>query len=281
MSTQIEIINPVDGSRMVWLKNEFTEVNYDDMNHQSVQKAVSLELVLEMGKGYLDAGANLGDFGIPMALALKNIGRSDIKVYCIDPDLNKCEFMKEIVKLNNLDDASIQIINVGLSDKVGNFSLNPYVVVDCGDYTGAWQYMEDEDGMEFTTLDKLWKSGIIGPIGLFNLDAQWAEERILTGGTEFLTTYKPLILMEYWVVTGRFADGSVHTAIPGYADTRGRNSTFDERSFQLMNDDEFKKIFDILDISVSKRKYNTEKITKFGEHPWKEWDILLEFNKKD
>ena len=58
----------------------------------------------------------------------------------------------------------------------------------------------------------------------------------------------------------------------------GRNSTFTERSSHLMNDIQFKKIFDSLGISVSKRKFNTEKITKFGEHPWKEWDILLEFN---
>jgi FkbM family methyltransferase len=279
MSTQIEIINPVDGSRLKWLKNEFTESNYDDMTHQCIQKAVSLELVLEMGKGYLDVGANLGDFGIPMALALKNAARSDIKVYCLDPDFEKCEFMREIVELNNLDSGSIQIINIGLSDKVGNFSLSSSVVQDCGHYTGGWQYIPDENGMEFTTLDKLWEHNLIGPIGVFQLDAQWAEERILMGGKEFLTSYKPLILMEYWPATGYFADGGIHTATPGYPNTRGRNPSFDERCSRLMNDDQFKKIFDSLDISVSKRKFNTEKITQYGEHPWKEWDFLLEFNK--
>jgi len=280
MSTQVEIINPVDGSHMKWLKNKFTESNRAGLSIGMVQKALSLELVLEMGKGYLDIGAHMGDFGIPMAAALKRVGRQDITVYCIEPDEGKCDFMREVIKINDLGDDSIKVINKGLSDKIGKFSPSPLVMRDCGNSTGGWQYITDPDGIEFTTLDQLWEEGVIGSVGLFNLDAQWAEPQILMGGKKYLTTYRPLILMEYWKVTSRLADNCVNTAVPGYPNTRGWNPSFQLRAEQLQNDDDFRDVFNQLGIMVSERKYNTEKITPFGEHSWKEWDILLEFNKK-
>ena len=79
--------------------------------------------------------------------------------------------------------------------------------------------------------------------------------------------------MEYWEVTGRYPDGSVHTAKPGYPRKypgylNGKNPSLRHRSNQINNDPEFKPVFDLLGLTVSRRKFNTEKMTKFGEHLW-------------
>ena len=160
-----EVKNPIDESKMLWINNEYTIKNHGGMDVVSsvygiignarLQKALSLEYVLEMGKGVLDIGAHLGDYGIPLALALKNLGREDIMVYCIEPTPEKCEFMNEVIKLNNLDDTTIKVINKGLSDASRKFDVSPEAKMECGINTGGWQWIPNEDGDEFTTLDHL------------------------------------------------------------------------------------------------------------------------------
>ena len=72
------------------LRNDFSKNNWPNPAHQEKQKKFSLKYVLEKGKGVLDIGAHLGDFGISLAIALKNLNRTDIKVYCIEPTYEKC-----------------------------------------------------------------------------------------------------------------------------------------------------------------------------------------------
>ena len=235
----IVVENPIDKKPMIWIDNEFSKNNWPNPAHQEMQKEFSLKYILAKGKGVLDIGAHLGDFGISLAIALKNCNRTDIKIYCIEPSYEKCIFMNQLCKMNNLGN-SIKIINVGISDKEGIYSVSAKEKNKWGRNTGGWQWTPSENGIKFTTLDNLWKEGIIGEIGFFWLDAQWMKKEVLLGGKGLLTHCKPYILMEYWSYNGYEDDNitvNCNTIKPG---------TLEE----LENDKEFKEVFNELNIKV-------------------------------
>ena len=201
----------------------------------------------------LDIGAHIGDFGLCMAKALKNLNRNDIMVYCIEPAKSKCDFMKEVKKVNELE--NVTIICKGLSDKVGRFSVKRHGFAgldNLGRNTGGWQWTKDENGIEFTTLDHLYSNKMIDAISFFWLDAQWSEEIILKGGKTYLSKFKPYILMEYW------------PCIKYHHDNESVMHTVEGSRQDLLNDNTFKKIFDENKITVSNKGREFD-------------DILLEF----
>ena len=201
----------------------------------------------------LDIGAHIGDFGLCMAKALKNLNRSDIMVYCIEPAKSKCDFMEEVKKVNELE--NVTIICKGLSDKVGRFSVKRHGFAgldNLGRNTGGWQWTKDENGIEFTTLDHLYSNKMIDAISFFWLDAQWSEELILKGGKTYLSKFKPYILMEYW------------PCIEYHHDNESVMHTVEGSRQDLLNDNTFKKIFSENKITVSNKGMEFD-------------DILLEF----
>ncbi len=253
MEGLIQISNPIDGKPMFWFHNNFTINNWPDPEHQARQKKESLKYILDKGKGVLDIGAHIGDYGLCMAKALKNLNRTDIMVYCIEPTKSKCDFMEEVKKVNELE--NVTIICRGLADKVGKFSVKRHGFAgldNLGRNTGGWQWTKDENGIEFTTLDYLYHNKMIGPIGFFWLDAQWSEEIILKGGKTYLSKFKPYILMEYW------------PCIKYHQDNESVMHTVEGSRKDLLNDNNFKKIFSENKITVS------DKGREFD-------DILLEF----
>ena len=253
MEGLIQISNPIDGKPMFWFNNDFTVNNWPGPEHQAQQKRESLKYILEKGKGVLDIGAHIGDFGLCMAKALKNLNRTDIMVYCIEPTKSKCEFMEEVKKANELE--NVTIICKGLADKVGRFSVKRHGFAgldNLGRNTGGWQWTKDENGVEFTTLDYLYNNKMIGAIGFFWLDAQWSEEIILKGGKNYLSKFKPYILMEYW------------PCIEYHQDNESVMHTVEGSREDLLNDKSFKKIFSENKITVSNKGREFD-------------DILLEF----
>lgn len=249
------IQNPIDDSKMIWCHNEFTIKNFPGPDFQKEQKRESFRYVLEKGKGVLDIGAHIGDYGLCLAHALKNINRSDITVYCIDPTPEKCQFMEVMKKVNNLE--NVKVICRGISNQNKNYSVKSYGssgLNACRINTGGWQWTSDKHGIEFTTLDDLYNENEIGPIGFFWLDAQWSEEKILQGGKKYLSTYKPYILMEYCPCTLYHPDGETVM-------------TVSEGTKEMLRDDlNFQRIFSENNIQIS------DKVNKFE-------DILLEFKK--
>ena len=112
----IIINNPIiDNINMLWIENEFTENNYPNPFFQHEQKKESLKYIIEKNQNVIDVGAHIGDYGLCLAHALSNIKMNNIIVYCIDPSIEKFNFMKKIKYLNNLE--NIKIICKGLTDK--------------------------------------------------------------------------------------------------------------------------------------------------------------------
>lgn len=196
----IIINNPIiDNINMLWIENEFTENNYPNPFHQHEQKKESLKYIIEKNQNVIDVGAHIGDYGLCLAHALSNIKMNNIIVYCIDPSIEKCNFMKKIKDLNNLE--NIKIICKGLTDKDNiKYNVNDGII-EVGKNTGGWQWIEDKNGLSFTTLDNLYSQGLIDNIGFMWLDAQWNEDKILKGGLNTLQKFKPYIFMEYDIPT--------------------------------------------------------------------------------
>ena len=235
----IVVQNPIDNKPMIWIDNDFSRNNWPNPAHQEKQKKFSLKYILEKGKGVLDIGAHLGDFGISLAIALKNLNRTDIKVYCIEPTYEKCIFMKQLCDINNLGD-SIKIINCGINNKKGIYSVSKKEKDKWGSNTGGWQWTPSENGTNFTTLDDLWNENIIGDIGFFWLDAQWMEREVLLGGEKLLKSCKPYILMEYWSYNG-FEDDNI---------TVNQNTIKPGSLEELKNDNIFIDVFNKLNIRI-------------------------------
>lgn len=251
---KIEIENPIDGKIMYWYDNDFTKINFPGPNFQKEQKKSSLKYILEKGKGVLDIGAHIGDYGICMAKALTNLNREDVIVYCIDPSEYKCDFMEQVKKDNNLN--NVKIICAGLTDKVGRYSVKEHGfggTERCRRNSGGWQWTKDPKGKKFTTLDKLYENNKIGEIGFFWFDAQWSEYKIMVGGQKYLTENRPYILMEYYPCR-RFHEDKESVV-------KVRQGTKDE----LSKDKKFVRLFKKYDIVIS------EKGSEFE-------DILIEFN---
>jgi FkbM family methyltransferase len=244
---EITTKNPIDGSDFLWIENDFSINNLPGLDFEVPQKKGSLKYILEKDLGVIDAGAHIGDYGIPLAHSLLNLNKEHITVYCIDPCEKKCEYMSDVVKLNNLP--NVKILNYGLSDNDSRHEtcqdgrggkLNPYNLKNRN--TGAWQYKKSPNGTPFTTLDKLYDSKIIDSIGFFWLDAQWMELEILRGADRFLKKHKPYILMEYWPIQTFCQDGV------------SANITRRGTKIELSEDRSFKEVFENLGISISKKK---------------------------
>lgn len=251
----VVINNPIDPkNKMLWLNNTFTKNNFPGPDFQKDQKRNALKYILEKGKGVIDCGAHIGDFGVCLAVALKELKRSDIVVYCIDPSIEKCNFMKQVCELNNLNETNIKVLNFGLSDKIGKYSIGSKHRDGDGtkpSNTGGWQWIEDKNGIEFKTLDHLYNEKIIDEIGFFWMDAQWMEYNIITGGSLFLNKCKPYILMEYAPETELYSNGIVKKYHYG-----SKN--------ELANDKKFQELFKTVGIKISNKGNELS-------------DILLEF----
>jgi FkbM family methyltransferase len=238
-SNVIDIINPIDGNYIKWNNNDFASNNWPDVKYQGSQKKTSLKYILKKNQNIIDTGAHIGDYGVPLACALRNLN-SNLKVYCIEPSKKKCIFIEEMCSLNNLN--NLQVINLGLSNKEEAFSVancGSGGLITNGKNTGAWQWITDFNGTKFSTLDKLYENKIIENIGFIWLDVQWMEKEVLEGGEKLIKNCKPYILMEYWPVSKYASDNKtvINTNI----------GTINE----LKNDIQFNNVFQKLNIKIS------------------------------
>jgi FkbM family methyltransferase len=168
-----------------------------DIKKHIVKNSVNLP------KGYsiIDCGAHIGDGAIPIADALRYNNRMDIKVYALDPSLEKCEFIKKIAKLNNL--YNVIVLQTGLSDKEKTYKANKkwYQFTNTGaTYWTETCNEETDDYLEkirFTTLDLLVDGGYISEkIGYIHLDVEDMESKAIIGALRTIKKSKPILSLE-------------------------------------------------------------------------------------
>jgi FkbM family methyltransferase len=191
-------VNPIDKSLfLLWEDSKFTYDNWPGLYYDENEKREIFELCKQNKQGYgvIDVGAHIGDLAIPLAQALDNIGRSDIIIYAIDPSRDKCDFIERMALINSL--SNITVIHTGLTDVEKVMSAN------CGvGNTGGCRWTNDStlsESLQFVTIDSLVNSGKIGPVGLYHIDVEGMEEKVLRGSKDLINMFRPIICLEKWI----------------------------------------------------------------------------------
>lgn len=202
----IKIINPIDGSVMLWEESGFTKNNFPGPDYEIQEKRDIFEYAKnnKYNHGIIDVGAHIGDLSIPLALALKNIDRDDVIVYVIDPSQEKCDFIEKMSLINSV--SNIKILNYGLSDYekiLGHESTS-----DLNTGAQTWNIQKEKkiltktnenESNIFITLDYLFKKREIGKIGIYHIDVEGHEIDVLKGSENLINTCEPILFIENYI----------------------------------------------------------------------------------
>lgn len=151
----------------------------------------------------IDCGAHIGDGTIPLAHALNIYNRNDIIIYAIEPSLYKCNFIKDIAKINNL--SNIKVLNYGLCNKNGNYYISKKINKT---NSGANIWSEKNTHIntsKFTKIDDLFEI-IKENLGIIHLDVEGYEYDVIKGGENILNKYKPYLSIENFPNTKKNID---------------------------------------------------------------------------
>ena len=163
---------------------------YDLLYRCPKQRKFQLKHLLQMEKNtsFLDIGANFGDTVCTFAIYAKNNNRKDINFFAFEPNKNKCDYIKYISKINDLN---ITIFNNCISNNNINCSLSN------NHLGGTAAYKIDPDGnFKSIKLDDI--KNIIEPVGYMHIDVEGWEAEVLNGANDILKNNKMKIFAEYW-----------------------------------------------------------------------------------
>ena len=153
--------------------------------HESLFRSIS-SFMIKTGivkNNIIDLGAWIGDNSAPWAKIIDGI------VYAIDPSENNCNFIKEIAKINNLD--NIKVIQTAISDKDEIISTNDDMV-----HATFSQNDSGRNKIFSTSLDNLMNKGDIKDIDYIHLDVEGMEYMVIKGAKELIDKYRPIIAYE-------------------------------------------------------------------------------------
>lgn len=138
-------------------------------------KMFEANIVLNMppNTSFVDVGAHYGDTVLTMALYAKENQRNDIRFFAFEPNTNKCDHIKNIAKLNNLN---IKVYNTCVGYVRGK-AINDGII---DSKNGATSYKLSEYGdKNIIRLDDI--AGDISPIGCVHIDTEGWECHVLKG----------------------------------------------------------------------------------------------------
>lgn len=131
----------------------------------------------------VEAGGHIGDTTFLMSKHLKSLGKNII-IYVFEPSLDKCNFIKAIIKANNI--TNVKVVNAALSNEKNKGKL------DTRRHSGAWQ-VEDGNDFDIITLDSF---SFPKPISFIKLNVEDFELKALQGGADIIKKYRPILCVE-------------------------------------------------------------------------------------
>jgi FkbM family methyltransferase len=184
------ITKKIDGTQIIIPKNKwFKDFKSRFINHESNENIVLSRLLSILPKNHsvIDVGSHVGDTGLYLAVKAKEIGRDDITIIMIDPDKGKIDFIKDVAKLNGIN--NIFLLNFGVGDKSGKGYLDKAL------HPGAWKVklQENEGDFNIERLDSLIPQKYRN-IGILHLDVEGMEHEALLGANQLLNTTKFIMI---------------------------------------------------------------------------------------
>jgi len=136
----------------------------------------------------VDTGAHVGDTGLFLAKALKDMGRTDIKVIMIEPHPDKIRFIRSMIALNGLG----RVARV-IEGAVGKQQMCGRIIEE--NHPGAWRIAPtravEDCGVTIFRLDD-----IVADAGLLHLDVEGHELDALMGAIKLLRKDRPVLVLE-------------------------------------------------------------------------------------
>lgn len=143
-------------------------------------------------KNILDIGANTGQFAFFPLL------NEELNILSFEPQKEIYKILVENVNLNSIKNT--KCYNIGLSNNIGEFTLNKPVLGESGLATLGSTPIRFSDKIEelvnVTTLDAFVVENNIDKIDLIKIDTEGHEYFVLKGGLETLHKMKPDIICE-------------------------------------------------------------------------------------
>ena len=172
-------LNPADYVQMdvFWLGRK----DYYDLYH--------LERMLHPGDVFLDVGANFGYYSIVLASRLNK----QCTVHAFEPNPPTLARLRHHVAINDLQDV-VQVHDFALSDQEGTAAL----ATKQGN-SGATNVVESDGAsrpVRVTTLDAFCNEQRLTRLDAMKIDVEGFEERVLLGGRQTLSRWRPVLLLE-------------------------------------------------------------------------------------
>ncbi|MFI5218344.1 MAG: FkbM family methyltransferase [Bacteroidia bacterium] len=152
----------------------------------------ALYSLVKQGMVVLDVGANIGETSIMFS----NLVKSEGKVYCFEPDDLNFKKLSRNISINGIK--NIEPFQIGLGNE--NKKAKLFNVRESN--SGMKRVLNDASGnFDFTeinirTLDALGEERKINHIDLIKIDVEGFEFNVLTGASETLKRYKPILFIE-------------------------------------------------------------------------------------
>lgn len=150
----------------------------------------------------VEGGAFLGDNAVPWA---KN--RHDT-VYAIDPSAGNCDYMRELIRLNNL--TNVHVFQNALSDREEILSTSDDL------YMCSFVKNTGTNKATAVSLDSLYAQGKIQSIGFIHLDVEGFEHKTILGAERVLRDFMPVIAYEQHLDTDDYRALAEHLKSRGY-----------------------------------------------------------------
>ena len=175
-----------DDYAKVYLPNhEFSDKFSTRDNHEIIFRKINTLLIKSklINGNIIDLGCWIGDNSLPWS---KNISGM---IFSIDPGPENCNYVKELIKINNTQ--NIKVIQEVVSDSVK--------VVSTDDDLSHATFNSSDNGsikLNSTTLDILFEKNEIFGIDYIHLDVEGMEAQVIMGSENVIRYFQPIITFE-------------------------------------------------------------------------------------
>jgi FkbM family methyltransferase len=151
-----------------------------------------LKMILSPGNTFVDVGANIGIYTLAASKIVGETGR----VLAFEPSVQSSPLLAKNIALNGL--TNVHTFPVALSQKKGRAWLHrgPNPTLNSFGKDPSWK----GDGEEVVTeiLDQVLRKAHIDRVDVIKMDVQGAEELVLRGASNTVTSAHPVVIFEVW-----------------------------------------------------------------------------------
>jgi FkbM family methyltransferase len=151
-----------------------------------------LKMILSPGNTFIDVGANIGIY----TLAASKIVGATGRVLAFEPSAQSSPLLAKNIALNGL--TNVHTFPVALAQRNGRAWLHrgPNPTLNSFGKDPSWK--EDGEEVVTETLDQVLRKAHIDRVDLIKMDVQGAEELVLRGARNTVTSAHPVVIFEVW-----------------------------------------------------------------------------------